>query len=147
MFETVLFDAMTATTTTPSSTSPIATVVGLYAALAAGDLDAAGGHLTTDVVLHVPGLQPLSGDHVGRQAVVDFVVASSTTAGRSEEVEVLEVLAGEHHVAAICRVTGRRDGHVALDNRTVHLFRLDGDAVAEIWFHNWDQPAVDAFWS
>lgn len=134
---------MTAITTT----SPTATVVGLYTALAAGDLDAAGRHLAPDVVLHVPGRQPLAGDHVGRQAVVDFVVASSATAGRSEEIELLDVLAGEAHVAACCRVTGRRDGRVALDNRTVHLFRLDGGVIAEIWFHNWDQVAVDAFWS
>ena len=34
----------------------------------------------------------------------------------------------------------------ALDNSTVHLARVESGRIAEIWFHNFDQQAVDAFW-
>jgi len=113
----------------------------------AGDPAAALTHLTDDAVLHVPGRQPLSGDHQGPQAVVDFIAAGSTMADRTERVDVLDLLVGTDHVAAYCHVTGERDGRPVLDNRTVHLFRLAEGRIAEIWFHNWDQVAVDAFWS
>lgn len=122
-------------------------VVGLYTALLSEDRPAAHAALHPDVVLHVPGGHPLAGDHEGRDAVLAFVTASSAVADRSERVEVLDLLEGEAHVAALCLVTGLRGGRPSLANRTVHLFRIDGHHIAEIWFHNWDQAAVDAFWS
>lgn len=135
---------MTITTENPTAAELLA---GLYQAVACGDLDAARRHLHPDVVLHVPGRQPLSGDHSGVDAVLAFVAASSTTAGRTEKIEVLDVLDGAEHAAAYCHVTGERDGRSMLENRTLHLFRVAGGQIAEIWFHNWDQEAVDAFWS
>ena len=57
------------------------------------------------------------------------------------------MLAGADHVAVYLDVRGERDGRVDLENRTIHLFRIADGRVAEIWFHNWDQRAVDAFWS
>jgi hypothetical protein len=45
-----------------------------------------------------------------------------------------------HHAA------GRRAGHADLDNFTLHLLRIESGRIAEIWFHNRNQPAVDAFW-
>lgn len=135
---------MNNTTTHPTAADALA---GLYSSVADGDAAAAMSHLTDDVVLHVPGTQPLSGDHVGPEAVVAFIAASSSRADRTERVEVLDVLVGGGHAAAYCHVTGVREGRKVLDNRTIHLFRLDEGRIAEIWFHNWDQPAVDAFWS
>jgi ketosteroid isomerase-like protein len=122
-------------------------VVGLYTALLTGDRPAVHAVLHPDVVLHVPGGHPLAGDHAGRDDVVAFVAASSAAADRTEHVEVLDLLEGDDHVAALCLVTGLRDGRPALTNRTVHLFRVEGHRIAEVWFHNWDQAAVDAFWS
>jgi len=34
-----------------------------------------------------------------------------------------------------------------LHNRTVHALRVDDGRTAEIWFHNFAQTSVDAFWS
>lgn len=133
------------TTTTHPTVAEL--LAGLYGAVAAGDPGAALPLLTPDVVLHVPGAQPLSGDHRGPQAVVDFITASSTMADRTEHVELIDLLVGGSHAAAYCHVTGTREGTKVLDNTTVHLFRIDGGQIAEIWFHNWDQLAVDAFWS
>lgn len=57
------------------------------------------------------------------------------------------MLVGEHHVAVYCRIRGRRPGRADLQNETLHLYRIEDGKVAEIWFHNRDQTAVDAFWS
>lgn len=59
--------------------------------------------------------------------------------------EVIDVMGGREHVAVHPRSRAQCAGAV-LDNPTVHLFRVDGDRVAEVWFHHRDQCPVDAFW-
>jgi ketosteroid isomerase-like protein len=135
---------MTTTTTHPTAHDVL---VGLYTAVNEGDALAATAFLHPDVVLHVPGHQPLSGDHHGIDGVLGFLTASSAAAERTERVEVLDVLAGQRHAAAYCLSTGHRAGRVELENPTIHLFRIDEGRIVEAWFHNWDQDAVDAFWS
>ncbi len=117
-----------------------------YASLSAGNLAEAGSLLTEDVVLHVPGRHPLAGDYHGAAGIAAFAAASGAVADRSEDLQVLDVLTGDTLVAAYCLVTGRREGHAPLENRTLHLARVEDGRIAEIWFHNYDQHAVDAFW-
>jgi hypothetical protein len=63
-----------------------------------------------------------------------------------EERAVVDILEGVTFIAALCRVQARRPGHTPLDNRTLHLARVESGRIAEIWFHNFDQHVVDAFW-
>jgi ketosteroid isomerase-like protein len=102
--------------------------------------------LSDDVVLHVPGRHQLAGDYRGPQGVAQFAAASRAVAVDGEQTEVVDVLEGHTFVAALCRVQARRPGNVALDNSTLHLARVESGRIAEIWFHNFDQHAVDAFW-
>jgi hypothetical protein len=67
--------------------------------------------------------------------------------GLGGRTEVVDVLAGRSYAAAYCRVHADSPADAGLDNSTVHLFRMAGDRVAEVWFHNRDQAAVDAFWT
>lgn len=122
-------------------------VVSLYAALARGDVAAMVGMLADDVVLHVPGSHPLAGDHRGPDAVLGFAAATRALTDDGEEIEVLDVLAGDRSVAVHARVRATRAGRAPLDNRTVHLLRLDAGRVAEIWLHNFDDLTVSEFWS
>ena len=133
--------------TTIQDTTPTDLVLGIYRAVVAGDPAAAALALADDAILHVPGRQPLAGDHHGREAVLAAIAGHSNRAGRTERLEIRDVLAGADHVAVYLDVRGERDGRVDLENRTIHLFRIAAGRVAEIWFHNWDQRAVDAFWS
>ena len=133
--------------TTSQNVTPTDAVLGVYRAVLGGDPAAATDLLAADAVLHIPGRQPLAGDHHGRDAVLEAVAGHSHRAGRTERIEIRDVLAGADHVAVYCDVHGERDGRVALENRTIHLFRLVDGRIAEIWFHNWDQGRVDAFWS
>ena len=132
------------TDTGTRTTTEIATA--LYHAFAIGDLDGVRANLADDVVLHVPGHQPLSGDHHGPDGFVAFALASRAATDDGERLELTEILGGPNHAVGYCRITGSRDGRDPLDNTTLHLMRMDGGLVREIWFHNWDQENVDQFW-
>lgn len=104
--------------------------------------------LHPDVVLHVPGGQPRSGDHRGLQAIAAFMVASREVTVAGEHIARLDTLVGEDHVALLVHVRGDRPDGRRLDNVTIHLARVDDDGlVTDIWFHNRDQSHVDTFWS
>jgi ketosteroid isomerase-like protein len=117
-----------------------------YASLLRNDFLAAAGCLTSNVVLHVPGRNALSGDYVGADGLRCFTEASSRLAEGESRIELLDLLQGDTFTAALCHVTGRRHDRAPLDNRTIHLARLEAGRIAEIWFHNYDQHLVDAFW-
>lgn len=119
-----------------------------YSAEGGIDLGVVASVLREDVVLHVPGHHPLGGTHAGLPAVAAFVAASDELMVGGESLELIDVLVGRDHVAVYVRITGSRSDGRTLDNRTLHLLRIDADErVAEIWFHNRDQEPVDAFWA
>ena len=119
----------------------------LYRAVGAGDLSAASHFLDAGVVLHVPGTHPLAGAHVGRMAFARFSERTRAPTVAGEQIDVLDVLEGDDHVAVYCRVRAARPNGAELDNTTVHLLRIVGGVVTEAWLHNWDDVAVDRFWS
>jgi ketosteroid isomerase-like protein len=124
--------------------SPSDVAVDLYVAVSEGHVERARGLLTPDAVLHIPEDNPLAGDHVGVDAILSAVGPSGT--GARAEFEIIDILEGHAHAAVYCRVTELAPDGPPLDNLTVHLLRVDGRRVAEIWFHNRDQAAVDDFW-
>ena len=135
---------------TDSATVPVrpAQLVGaVYAALDAGDVEAAAEALHPEVVLHVPGSHPHAGDHVGPDAVLAFIARALGGTDRVERLEVLDLLDGGEHAAVLCNAEGYRHGEHAKHTRTLHLVRVQDARVRDIWFHNWDQGVVDAFWS
>ena len=139
---------MNITTDTPEQTTSLRDVtMALYASLLTGQLDEARRYSHDDVVLHVPGSHPLAGEHRGPDALVRFVEASRQRTDTGEHIEVLDVLEGTDHAAVYLRVTAERAGKTPLDNTTVHLLRLVDGRVAEVWLHNWDNIAVNEFWS
>ena len=134
------------TTNTPTRSTDV--VARFYRAVREDDVEAALAALSPDVVLHVPGTHPLAGEHRGTDGLLGFVLGCREVATGGEQTEVLDLLEGEDHVAALCRVTAERSDGAVLDNRTVHLLHTDAAGlISEIWFHNWDQPGVDAFWA
>src|SRR5262245_2348328 len=122
-------------------------VLRLRAAQEAGDRDEQTALVSPDVVLHVPGHHRTNGDYRGVEGLIAFADASRATGASIVAREVLDVLEGEHHVAVYSHVRGRRPDRADLENLTLHLYRVEDGRVAEIWFHNRDQDAVDDFWS
>ena len=100
-------------------------------------------HVSLDVVAHVPAV----GDLVGVDALAAFLVETAEKADDGEDFELLDTLIGDEYVGLYFRITAQRSGRAPLDNLTVHLAKLDGSLIAEIWFHNFDGAMVAAFWS
>ena len=124
----------------------LAVVSEFYTRQASGDLAGAAALLSPGVVLHVPGRHRLSGDYHGPEGVARFASASHAVAGGTERVQLVDLMAGRQYVAAHCLVVGEQAGHETLANRTVHVAKVESGRITEIWFHNFDQHAVDAFW-
>lgn len=130
-----------------TTATPARIVRDAYQAIARNDVDTLQHLLADDVVLHVPGTHPLAGDHHGHDGFFHFILESRALTQDGEQIEVIDLLDGTDHAAAYCRITARRPDGSELTNTTVHLLRVRDGLVAEIWFHNWDDLAVNDFWS
>ena len=110
-------------------------------------MDALAATLADDVVWHQPGTNPLSGDHIGPQAVVAhlgrFMELSQGTFG----LETLSVTEAGRLVVTTVRFTASRDGRDDLDQHGTDVFRVVDDKIVEVWLIGEDQPVEDAFWS
>ncbi len=122
--------------------------VGRYGAAAStGDLTGLAATLSPDVVWHQPGDNPLSGDHVGPEAVVAHLGRFMELSGGTFALSTESVTDAGALVATTVRFTASRPGHPDLDQRGVDVFRVVGDRIAEVWLISEDQDAEDAFWS
>jgi ketosteroid isomerase-like protein len=94
-----------------------------------------------DVVWHLPGWHPMSGDHRGR----DAVLAAMRYFDRIR-LEVHDVLANDEHAVALLRATGSRMSKT-YDVLEVDVFHVRGGKIAEFWSFSQDQRLTDEFWS
>ncbi len=94
-----------------------------------------------DVVWHLPGRHPMSGEHRGRDAVL---VAMRYFDGI--QLEVHGVLADDEHAVALLRATGSRKDR-EYDALEVDVFHLRAGRIAEFWSFSQDQRLTDEFWS
>jgi uncharacterized protein len=115
-----------------------------YDAFAAGDLTAVEALFDPDAIWHAQRLGLLSGDHTGWPAIAEFFGRTMQLTGGIFSVTIEDVLTNDTGAAAIVRSRGERDGR-RLDDRQVHLFRLDGGRVAEVW--QFPGEGADVFWS
>jgi ketosteroid isomerase-like protein len=104
-------------------------VRGLYVAYATNDIGTIDGLIADDAVVHVPGAQPLSGKHRGKQSVWEYLG------------KVAEVGEGKGGFD-LHGVTADDEGHgVALLTGTirywirpvVHVWRVQDGLLAELW--------------
>jgi ketosteroid isomerase-like protein len=117
-----------------------------YDAFSRGDLDAVGERFASDVVYHVLGSSPLTGDYKGQEEVFGFFGKLFELSGGTISLEVHDVLANDEHGVALVYVRGQRDGK-SLDMPEAHVFHYKDGKVAEFWALEQDQAAADKFWS
>jgi ketosteroid isomerase-like protein len=94
-----------------------------------------------DVIWHLPGAHPMSGDHVGRVAVLDAMRYF-----QGIQLELIDVLASDVHTVAVLRATGTRKGR-AYRSLEFDVFRMKDAKIAEFWSFSKDQRATDAYWA
>jgi ketosteroid isomerase-like protein len=118
----------------------------VLAEVSAGNLDALSDQMTDDIVWHVGGEHPLSGDYQGREAVMDYHRRVADLTGGSLRLEPVDVLASDRHLGIFLKAVAG-EGGPALDTTMVEAIRLTEDGKwAEFWALADDQAGVDAFW-
>jgi ketosteroid isomerase-like protein len=117
-----------------------------YQAFSEGDMATLNDLFADDLVWHVGGRTPISGDYRGKDAVFGFFTQTMEMTGGTFRLEIHDILANDEHVVALASVSGQRDGKSLQDNSVQVLHVKDGK-VTESWFHPGDQYATDEFWS
>jgi ketosteroid isomerase-like protein len=103
-------------------------------------------NIAPDIVWHVPGHNPVSGDYHGFEEYSRLMPARMASLARWDfTLEV--VMVNGNYVMTTFRLQGERRGKI-VDLRGGHLMRLtDEGKVAEGWGFTDDQDALDEFFS
>jgi len=107
----------------------------------AGGPDAVAHLFHPDVVWHLPGRNPMSGNHVGRDAVL-----AAMRYFDGVQLEVHDIVANDEHAVALLQASGERKGkrYRALE---ADIFHVRDGKIAEFWSFSEDQLLTDEFWS
>jgi acyl-CoA thioesterase FadM/ketosteroid isomerase-like protein len=130
--------------------SSVDEVVGRFmesqrAMYAGGPIEPVEALLAEDIVWHVPGSSPIAGDYRGRQAVLDYFRHRRARAdGTMRIVEHHQVVQGD----TMLRFA---DGEATLGGeqrrwRTVGVYRVQDDRLAEAWLVPLDSREFEAAW-
>ena len=115
-----------------------------WQAVAEGDADLLAELWSEDIVWHVTGDNPWKGDHVGHEAIVEYL-AQVGEAGEAYETSLEELLVGDQYAAMLCQVNAKRDDRV-LEAGQVLLGRFEQGRIAEVWTLSLDPGAMARFW-
>ncbi|HYT30466.1 MAG TPA: nuclear transport factor 2 family protein [Actinomycetota bacterium] len=115
-------------------------------AFSKGDLSALDDLFDENIVWHVGGRSPLSGDYRGRQEVYGFFGKTMELSGGSFRLDVHDVLANDDHVVVLSTAHAERGGKT-LDNNGIQVLHVADGKVVESWLHPADQYETDDFWS
>jgi ketosteroid isomerase-like protein len=118
-------------------------VRGGYDAFSKGDFAALDELFAADIRWHEPAGNQLSGDYQGRIAVYEFFGRLAAHTENSLRIDLRSVLADDETAVAIVEISARR-GERSFQVTNAHIFRFEGDQVAEFWETSGDQHAVDA---
>lgn len=118
-----------------------------YEAFSKGDIDTLQNEIfTEDIVWHVPGRNPLSGDYKGISEVLGYFGQLGELSVGTLQVTLVDVLANDERTVGLHQATGTREGKT-LDAHEALVFRFRGDKVSEAQGYTGDQYAIDQFWS
>jgi ketosteroid isomerase-like protein len=128
-------------------TDPPDTMRAYFDAWLRNDWDAAMAFWADEVVHHVAGHGPLSGDFHGKQAFLDAYGAIFERLGGTIEVVGLhDFVAGPDHAVALVTERAIR-GDRSLDFNRVVVYHVRDGRIVETWSYDWDPAALDEFWS
>jgi uncharacterized protein len=97
-----------------------------------------------DVVIHVPGRNPLSGSHRGKAEVMTRLFQAWEEAFGSLQIRVHDVLVTEDHVVMLSDRTAQREG-TEVDMRAASIYHCRDGKIVEAWLMEWDPYALDEF--
>jgi uncharacterized protein len=101
---------------------------------------------TDDVVMHVPGSGPLSGDHRGRDGIAAVFQKEMSLLDAPPEFERHDDLGSDDHAVSLVVQRLRRGGRTLEGRQTVVAHVREGK-FSEVWFQAEDQAAFDDFFA
>ncbi|MFJ9344276.1 nuclear transport factor 2 family protein [Streptomyces sp. NPDC101733] len=117
-----------------------------YEAFGKGDMEAMGTLMTADVIHHVPGSNPMSGHHKGREAVLDLYRRLGEETKGTFRVRVDQILPdGRGHVISLHLAQGDR-GDRGIEIHEGLFFTIVGGKISDIDACVEDIDENDAFW-
>ena len=117
-----------------------------YAAYAKADGDTLNELFDDNVVWHIGGRNPLSGDYKGKSQVFSFFAKLQEMSDGTASIEVRDLLANDRHGVAIVTETATRNGRT-YSGPAVHTLRIENGRVIEFWGYVMEQYEQDKFWS
>ena len=136
----------TSTAERVGATSNETLVRGGYDAFARGDVDAVLSIFDPNILWHVPGRGPISGDYRGPGEVVGFFQHFMELSRGTFRIRVDDVLANDERVVVLCTESAER-GAKSWSSPQVHVWTLKAGRVTMFWQYQGDQQAEDEFWS
>lgn len=108
--------------------------------------EAERANIAPDIVWHVPGHNPVSGDYRGFDQYMNVMPARMAPLSRWD-FELQDVMVNGNHVVATFTLQGERKGK-KVDLRGAHIMKLnDKGQIVEGWGFTDDQDALDDFFS
>ena len=123
----------------------VAKVRNAYEAFAKGDLDGALKDMADDCVFHFGGEGPNSGDHKGREAISQALVANFGLTGGNWKLDISGIYAGDEHATVILHETATRTDGATLDIDEVHVLTIDNGKITNLWDLPSDPDVHDRF--
>ena len=124
-----------------------AVVRSFYAAFETADYERQVRALLADEVRwHVAGNNPLAGDFIGIDAVLDAMRRYGEHSNHTLKLDTKSVFADAHHAVAIHSATAHRDGFVYRAHE-IDVFHISDGLITEFWSFSEDQDATDTLWS
>ena len=117
-----------------------------YDAFDKGDLDTVRERFAPDIVFHVPGNSPISGDYRGIDEVFGFFGKLVELSGGTFRLERHAVLADDEHGIVLHTLNAERNGKT-LSQKAVDVHHLRDGKTTEFWGFSEDTAAADEFWS
>ncbi len=117
-----------------------------YEAFAKGDMATLRELFSEDVVWHVSGNNPISGEYRGQDAVFAFFARTAELSGGTLRFDLHDVVANDEHAVALVRSTASRQGK-QIDVREAQICHISNGKITEFWGFSEDQRLNDEFWS
>jgi ketosteroid isomerase-like protein len=102
--------------------------------------------LADDIVWRVPGANAVSGEYVGRDAVLQFLRQTVVLTGGTYRTELRYVVADDERAVAVYGARGERDERTLDIDQALFCGVRDG-RIADVTAVPFDFAAFDAFWA
>jgi uncharacterized protein len=102
--------------------------------------------LAEGIVWRVPGRSPISGEHRGVDAVLEYFAKRRELANATMKMHPGEVLADEEAVVQLVDGTAHFGGE-EVSWRTVGVYRVEGGRICEVWLVPLDLDRFDTIWA